>query len=135
MEFQFAHLTDYAGEDRSGKLILAGIFDNIMADARRPIVLPPFFLVVQFTAHVTEGTEHHLEMRLTDADGKDVAPRVPIPLKFIPTGPRLPLRARVIATLGGLAVADVGEFAFHFFVNNRRLGELPLHVIAAPPKE
>lgn len=132
MKFEFAHLADYAGEDRAGKLVVAGIFDRIFTGPKRPIVLPQFFLVMQFTAHVTEGSEHRVELRFTDADGKDLLPRAKLPMKLVPLGPQMPLRGRVFVQLGSIPVHNLGDYTFSFFVDDHLLGQLPLQVVAQP---
>lgn len=128
MEFRFAHLADYAGDGASGKMIVVGIFDNVFVGPDRPVVLPPFYLVARFEAHVTEGTQHALEIRFTDMDGNDVIPRGKLPINFGPRGPGRPLQANVYAQLSGVQVPDVGEYAFHLFIDDRRLGDLQLRV-------
>jgi hypothetical protein len=135
MELRYALLADYAAEDKVGKPIIVGVFDLVHADPTvRPIVLPPFWLVAQFHAHVTEGTEHRLEIRLNDADGKDVIPRVPLTLKFVPQGPGRPLIARLLAQAGpGLQIPQLGEYSLNLFVDGRREGGVPLHVVARQP--
>jgi uncharacterized protein DUF6941 len=131
MELRFAHLADYAGEDRLGKLVIAGIFDQVNATTQRPIVMPSCWLVVQLEAHIVEGTDHAMELRVTNADGIDVAPRISAPIKFIPQGPGRPLRARILAQIGGLSLPDLGEYSFHLFVNGHRVADVILHVVAA----
>jgi hypothetical protein len=132
MELKFAHFADYAAEDRLGKLIIGGIFDQITATTpQRPIVAPAFWLVAQLEAHVTEGTDHQLELRATNADGQDIAPGIQVPVKFTPQGPGRPLRARVLANIGNFPFPDVGGYSFHLLVDGRHVAEATLQVVAA----
>ena len=133
MELLFAHLADYVTEDRSNKLVIGGTFDSIFTSETRPIVLPAFWLVAEIDAHITEGTEHKAEIRFTDADGRDIIPKVELPIKFTPRGPGRPLRARLTGQIGaGMNLPDNGEYSFHILVDGRRIGGHPLHVVARP---
>jgi hypothetical protein len=132
MEFKYAHLADYAGDGGRGKVTVVGIFDTLFVTPERPIKTPPMGLVATFEAHVTEGTNHELELRFCDEDGGDIFPRAKIPLRFASGGPGRPLRANAFVQLGPLELPDLGEYAFHIFVNGREMTGIPLHVVAMP---
>jgi hypothetical protein len=132
MELVFAHLADYATEDRNSKLIVAGTFDTVFTDAQGPVGLPGFWIVAEFHAHVTEGTEHQSEVRFIDADGKEIIPKAALPLKFNPQGPGRPLRARLFVQVAGVQVPRLGDYSWNLLIDGRRLGGLPLHVVARP---
>lgn len=134
MEIRYALVADHATEDKANKPIIIGVFDQVYtAPDTSPVPLPPFFLVAEFNAHVTEGAEHRLEMRFTDMDGQDLAPRGEMTLKFVPQGPGRPLVARLLAKVGpGLSVPGIGGYAIHLFVDGIRRGEVSLHVVARP---
>lgn len=133
MEFKYAHLADYAGDGGRGKVTIVGIFDTVFVNEQRPILLPPMSLAASFEAHVTEGTEHQLEVRFCDEDGHDMIPRGQLPLRFAAAGPDRPLRANAFISLAPIRVADVGDYAFHLFVDGLEVESIRLHVVPMPP--
>jgi hypothetical protein len=131
VELVYAHLADYAATGDRGKLTIVGIFEAIQATAQRPIVPPPFFIVGTFRAHLPEGTEHKLEVRLVDADGKQVL-NGEMPLKFF-VNSRKQLEATFTIGLFGVNIPDTGDYAFHLFVDGQHKGLLPFYVSPALP--
>ncbi|MDP9201738.1 MAG: hypothetical protein M3P26_07375 [Gemmatimonadota bacterium] len=131
MELRFAHLADYATAGERGKLTIVGIFEVVGASPQRPIPLPPFHLVGSFQAHLPEGSDHELEIRVVNADGGELA-RATIPMKFSPTLQKR-LEAPFAIGMVGMNVPDVGDYAFHLFVDGQHRGAVPLQVVPAPP--
>jgi hypothetical protein len=70
MEVSLAVLADYANISREGKLNILGIFNTVSVQTF-PGGLQQCFLVVRLVADVEEkGTQHRVQFRLTDPDGK-----------------------------------------------------------------
>ena len=128
MDLKFALLADHVNRTSEGKLNIIGEFNAISA-ARVPATHSSLFLVARFEASVSEGTEHQLTIGLYDEDGKGVLPKSPtFPIKFVPQGRGLPLRAQVVAQLGGLKFDHFGNFEFHLLVNGRIEATVPVSV-------
>ena len=128
MDLKFALLADHVNETREGKLNIIGEF-NLISAAQVPATHPLLFLVARFQASVSEGTEHELTIGLYDEDGQAALPQSPtFPIKFVPQGRGLPLRAQVVAQLGGLRFDHFGSFEFHLLVNGRLEARVPLLV-------
>lgn len=135
MRLRFAHLAEYAMTDTSGKLSVMGIFEIVYDNLKvRPIPLPPaMYVVAAFDAHVAEGSDHTLDMQLTDADGKQVLPAIKgLRVKFQTQGPGRPLRGAVVLGLGGVPVPDLGEYGFQFFMDGKHVGETTFRVTEPP---
>ena len=132
MDLRFAHLTDYASADASGKLIVVGVFDFIWDNLKqRPIPFPPCHLVASFSGSVAEGSQHQVEIQFVDADEKPVLPALRAALLFKPFGPGFPLRAQLILAFGPgvLHVPELGDYHFRFLVDGRELGQLQVSAL------
>jgi hypothetical protein len=132
MEMLFGHLVDFATIDNRQKLILVGIFDIVYVTEGRPIGLPNATLVAKFRASVLEGTQHMIEGRITDADGKDIHPRQHFPVDLAPEVASLGVAANLLAPIGGMPFPDIGDYAFRFYEGDRQLGEIPIHIVHRP---
>ncbi len=137
MHLRFAHLADYAAADASGKLTVVGSFDIVWDQLKkRPIPLPPCYLVASFAASLAEGSEHDLEIRLVDADESPIMESIRGKMQFRPFGPGYPLRTNVLIGFGPetLHVPELGDYHFRFLVDGELVGELPVSVLEPPPK-
>ena len=135
MELRFGLLADYAGEGRAGKLLMVGVFDTVYnQQGTNPVQIPPCYLVAAIDAHVTEGSEHRLDVHLTNEDGGAVIPPTAMPIKFASQGPGRPLRANVVLGMFGLMVPSEGTYAFNLLIQGRHLGDVPLYVRPAQPQ-
>jgi len=131
MELRFAHLADYAAADSSGKVTLVGIFDLVWDRmSARPIPFPPCYLVANFAASLSEGSAHHLQIKLVDADERPVLPPLAADLHFGASGPGNPLRAQVLMGFGpgALQVPEPGDYTFVFSIDGAPLGRVPVSV-------
>jgi hypothetical protein len=134
MEFRFGTLADYAAPGQLNKLMIIGIFDTIYDRVgTRPIQFPPCSLVLMFTAHPTEGTEHRLELHFQNADGAELAPAVNGVLRFVPQGPGRELVANFIGMMPVFVAPDRGVYSFEVLVDGRHMGSVPVFVQEAPP--
>jgi hypothetical protein len=128
MQLRYGTLADYSALGAGGKPLLIGMFDTILVvETVRPVRVPPCYLFGIFEAHATEGTDHRLTIRLQTADGQDLMPTVRAPLRFGARGPGRPLIAYLSIALFGLALPDVGEYAFELLVDDRHVGSVQLY--------
>lgn len=129
MELVYAHLCDYALVDQSNKVSIVGVFDVLHGPPGAVTPLPPCFLVASFTAPVTEGASHNVQLAFVDEDGRELVSRVTIPLRFVPSGPARPLGATLLARLGGIPFPKPGTYQVEFHAQSRRIGYVQVHVI------
>lgn len=136
---RFGHLTDYATQESSGKLILAGLFEIVHAPTVEVELIPvAFTLVARLECSIADGLEHDIRIRFVDGEEEQVGDEVAIgSLSFSPTGPGRPYAAHVMARFGGLQVRGVDDYRFVILVDGGPIGEIPLYVQLGPgvPKE
>lgn len=131
MELEFAFICDYA--EPGNKINALGIgFDTIFAQ-KVPCVHPHFHLVVQLRSSVAEAGRKDVNIRLIDADGKDVIPpftgtmEVPQP----PPG-ALDTVGKLVVGFGGVNFPAYGHYALHVVVQGNEMVRIPIR-IAQPP--
>src|SRR5437588_4076279 len=94
MEVSLAVLADYANISQEGKLNILGIFNTVFVQSF-PGGLPQCFLVIRLVAEVEEkGTQHQLQCRMTDPDGKwltNLAVELSVPAEGPPGPPGIDL--------------------------------------------
>ncbi|UCG86980.1 MAG: hypothetical protein JSW71_00055 [Gemmatimonadota bacterium] len=71
MKIDFAVVCDYALIDRYGKLSVLGIFHHIWV-SQFPTVHPRLHLVLRLRGARTEIGEHKVQIKLIDADGREI---------------------------------------------------------------
>jgi hypothetical protein len=131
MTLDFAFVCDYA--DSVGKLSALGIgFDTIFA-GNIPCVHPNFHLVMQLRASVAEVGRKDVEVRLIDADGKDVVPPLSGPME-VPQPPpgALDTQSRLVVGFAGTQFPAYGQYALHVIVQGNEMVRIPIRV-AQPP--
>ena len=103
MRLKFAHFADFVTLDHRQKLVIVGIFDRFITLVQTgPIPLPTCQVVAALEATVLEGTNHHVEVRITDPDGRDLlSPRLTLPVHFGSSGPGRMLQGLVVLNLVG----------------------------------
>ena len=84
---------------------------------------------------MSEGVQHHIEVRLLDADGESVAPFRTLPVQFAASGPGRPLSANIALFMLGLRLPDIGDYAFHQMWNGMEIGRIPLYVLRGTPEQ
>lgn len=134
MEMRYGVLADYATSGARGKRVIVGVWDTFChVGEDRPIRIPRCFLAAAFDASALEGSEHVIQLRVTDADGIQLLDRAPeLAVRFVPRGPGRPLRADVEVELIDLAVPDQGEYVFEFYSGTERVGAIEFYVVGAP---
>ena len=71
MRIDFAVVCDYALIDQYGKLSVLGIFHHIWV-TQFPTVHPRLHLVLRLKGARTEIGQHKVQIKLTDADGREI---------------------------------------------------------------
>jgi hypothetical protein len=141
MELRFGHLCDYAGFGAGGKLILVGLFNQVMHAGALPISLPLSYLVFRVECSIAEGADHEVRVRLKDEDeitvvndeGEPVDFSLGAP-RFTPSGPGRPLGAQVIFQVVGIALPRTGDYAFEIRIDGAIVGEVPLYAVELAPR-
>lgn len=132
MDLKFALLADFVNETKEGKANIIGEFDRIHSPTV-PVVHPFLSIAARFEAHISEGTDHEVQIGLYDEDGKEILPlSPPIPLKFVAIGRGKPLRGNIIAQLSGVNFPHYGDYAFHLLVDGRHMASVPFTVAQMP---
>ncbi len=132
MDLDFAVIADAANVSQEGKLNLLGVFDTIWA-REFPFRHAAMVFVLRVKADFTEQGNHHLEVRLIDADGGQLF-RAEGPLQVPPGPPGRPIRPHVVLGLSGVSFARPGDYSFEVMLDGRHLASVPLYVMEAPPR-
>jgi len=115
MKIPLVLLADYANLTADGKLNILGIFNAIYAPSF-PVLRPQMHLVFQFIVAPGErGTTKQIDIKLIDADGKELYGMSSTTLvgRDLPVDWELPQ----IIELHGLLFPKPGDFAFSILVN------------------
>lgn len=130
MDLNFALLADFVGETREGKLVIAGVFDNIQARTF-PTTHLQAYLVARWDARVSEGSRHRLNVRLEDHSGRVMVDQLAgdSQITFVPQGPGKRLRGQAIVQIGLLRFESAGSYRFRFLLDGKPNGEAPFDVI------
>jgi len=128
MEVKLAVLADYSNISREGKLNLLGIFDIIRARSF-PAVHPNMQLVVTFEAPPSEaGTNKNVQVRLMDADGKQIL-EVGTHLKLPQPAHGEVIKSNHILNLNNVAFENPGDYAFCILINGEEKRSVPLKLV------
>lgn len=132
-KLDFAFLADAAEAEPGRKFyVLGGGIDNITG-AGFPLVHPHMSLVMRWLIHPAElGHRHHLEVRLGDADGKELA-RIEGDIEAGSGGP--PGReaaVNMVINMAQMRFESAGDFSIEILMNNQHQKSLALHVGTVP---
>lgn len=122
-----AFLADAAEAEPGRKFyVLGGGIDSIMAPLF-PVVHPQIALVMRIMAHPSEvGREHTMEIRLTDADGQELAK---VEGQFVPAPGGQPGREtgmNVVMNFVGTRFPAPGDYEIAIVINGQHQKSLPL---------
>ncbi|MBI2843892.1 MAG: hypothetical protein HYX78_10875 [Armatimonadetes bacterium] len=131
MDVDFAFICDYA--EPGNKISALGIGFDTIYSPQVPCVHPSFHLVAQFRASIAEAGSKDIEIRLIDADGRDVIPRFKGKLN-VPQPPSgaLDTVGKLVVGFAGVRFPDYGQYALHVVVQGNEKVRIPLRV-AQPP--
>lgn len=138
MRLDLGLIADAASIDSQGKLYILGEFRYLWAKSF-PTIHPKMALILRISAPLVEVRELKALMAIeaVDDDGSPLLPRVEgIEIQFAPVGPanRGMAHAQIVLDLNGIPIQKPGDFTFHLWVNNARVGEVGIHVIQAEEK-
>jgi len=129
----FAFLADAAEAEAGRKFyVLGGGIDQI-AGPEFPLVHPHFSLVMRFIVHPNElGRAHHLEVRMVDADGHELA-KIEGDIQTAPTEPTgREVGVNMVINLANPRFEKPGDYALDIMMNNQFQKSLPLRVSQVP---
>jgi len=132
MELKVLLTADTVNISREGKINIAGEF-NSFHFGKMPGSWPLMSIFARFEAHLGEGLEHALQIKVTDQDGAAVLQSPVVEMKFKKLGSGIPARADVIAQLAGITFPRYGDYTVHLFVDGVRRGDTTLYVRQRPP--
>ena len=132
-DLDFAFLADAAEAEPGRKFyVLGGGIDQI-AGPEFPLVHPHMSLVMRFVVHPAElGRSHHLEVRMVDADGHELA-RIEGDIQTQagePTGREVGVN--MVINLTNTRFATAGDYQLDITMNNQFQRSLGLRVSQAP---
>ncbi|MBI4512545.1 MAG: hypothetical protein HY702_00405 [Gemmatimonadetes bacterium] len=133
MDVDLAVLADAANVSQEGKLNILGIFDTIWG-RDFPLRHGTMVFVVRVEAQFAEQGEHHLELRLMDADGSQVF-RAEGPLHVLGGKPGRPVKPHIILGLSGVVFAAAGDYSFEVLIDGQHKKSVPLYVVKAPESQ
>ena len=130
----FAFLADAAEAEPGRKFyVLGGGIDQI-AGPEFPLMHPHMSLVMRFIVHPTElGRSHHLEVRLVDADGGELA-RIEGDIATAPTEPTgREVAVNMVINMANTRFEKAGDYGLDIMMNNQFQKSLSLRVAQVSP--
>jgi len=130
---EFAFLADAAEAEPGRKFyVLGGGIDQI-AGPDFPLVHPHMSLVMRFLVHPTElGRSHHLEVRLVDADGGELA-RIEGDIATAPSEPvGREVAVNMVINMANSRFEKPGDYGLDIMMNNQFQKSLALRVAQVP---
>lgn len=129
----FAFLADSAEAEPGRKFyVLGGGIDQIAGPAF-PLMHPHMSLVMRWLIHPTEmNVRHHLEVRMVDADGKELA-KIEGDIEasgHSPTGREA--NVNMVINMANTRFERPGDYGIDILMNNQHMKSLPLRVATAP---
>jgi len=129
----FAFLADAAEAEPGRKFyVLGGGIDQI-AGPEFPLIHPHMSLVMRFIVHPTElGRSHHLEVRLVDADGGELA-RIEGDISTAPSEQLgREVAVNMVINMANSRFEKPGDYGLDIMMNNQFQKGLSLRVAQAP---
>jgi hypothetical protein len=130
MDIQIAALCDFAA-DYSGKLIISGTFDTLVARAM-PVVHPQCAFAMRFCFTPEDEGRHKLSINIIDEDGNSLDPNsMPIEPEFeVGLPPNTPFITRnIVMNLKGLRFPKAGIYSIDLGCDGVLLQRLPIRII------
>lgn len=128
MEVDLAVLADAANRSDNGKLNILGVFDSLTLGPDFPAHSPTFAIVVRVVLHRTELGEHRFELRVADADGREISKLDgTFDVKRKKSDPR-PVRAAIVLQ-AQVNFPAPGDYTFDILLDGRWEQAIPLRVL------
>jgi hypothetical protein len=132
MNIQVAVLCD-AATDYGGKLNILGTFDTIVAQ-QLPAVHPQCTVALRLAFDRSEEGRHQVAMNFVDDDGREVMPRINMPLE-VQLPPEAIFAARnFVVNIQQMKFAKPGHYAIGLLLDGQLQTSIPLHVKAVTPE-
>jgi hypothetical protein len=126
MEVDLAVLADGANTTANGKLNILGVFDNFSLPTF-PATTPTFCVVLRVVGHPSETGKHGIQIRLADADGKELAKLEGQFRANAQKGRSKPYRVQMILN-SQVTFPHPGDYTFDVLVDGRWERAIPLEV-------
>lgn len=130
MDVELAVVADAANVSQEGKLNILGVFDTIWA-REFPVRHASMVFVLRVRADFTDQGTHQLQVRLMDADGKQLF-KAEGPLQLPTAAPGRSSKPQIIIGLNGVTFDKPGDYSFEVMVDGRHLKSVPLSLVAMP---
>lgn len=130
MEIDLAVIADYAAVTQEGKLVIAGVFDRVLAP-RLPWQHPSMSLVFRLRVHPGEERGHEIRVACVDPDGREVLPPLLQRMEAPPAGPLDDASANFVLGIGGVNIGRAGRHHFEIFVDGRHERTVAFDVVLA----
>ncbi|KPJ92139.1 MAG: hypothetical protein AMS18_07985 [Gemmatimonas sp. SG8_17] len=130
MRFDFAVVCDYALIDQYGKLSVLGIFQHIWV-SQFPTVHPRLHLVMRLKGSRTEVGQHQVQIRLTNAEGKEIIKGDGTVTFAEPPAGVLEVEAGAVL-LFDVPFESAGRYQFEIEVDQGMKTEVPITVSLSP---
>lgn len=125
----FAFLADAAEAEPGRKFYVLGGGVDVISGPATPLIHPHLSLLMRFLVHPAElGRPHHLEVKLIDADGHELA-KLEGQLEAGAGGPPgRPASVNVVINMANTRFEQAGDYSVEILMNNQHQKSLPLHV-------
>jgi hypothetical protein len=129
VQMKFALLADFVSRTAEGKLIIAGVFDKIVA-TKMPATHPVLYIAMRFEGPLTAGSLHRLRVELVGPDARIAGhPPLEVELKLEPQGPGRPMRKELILALPLITFAVPGRYHFRLVLDGREVDRVPFDLV------
>lgn len=127
VNIELALLSDYAATTSDGKLIAAGIFDQL-TPPRLPWQHPTMFISLRVHYHPGEEGQHNLKVRLVNPDGAEVV-ALDTETEIGGMDPVEGAGFQLVFSLNNVTFNTHGRHAFDIFLDGRYEHTVPLSVV------
>jgi len=131
VDVQYQFLCDYAQES-GGKLTAVGIGAEQISASELPVVQPSLGLAVSLRYSFDEAGARRLQVRLVDADGRDVMAVQQTDLALGEPSDSAFGSFRVVVAMSQLKFDSYGDYAFHVTIDGNEIARAPLALVASP---
>ena len=131
MRCAYSFLCDFAQES-GGKIHALGIGWTDIHAPSVPATHPQLSFVASLHGTIAEAGTKRVELRLIDADGADVMPRLEASLEFAVNAPATEGRMNLIFNLNGIEFPRYGQYAFHLVVQGNEMAQERFNVREPP---
>jgi len=125
IKLNFLHVCDYVSFDKSGKLNILGIFENIGVK-KFPAVHPQMFIVTNII--VKKHGEFREVIKIIDDENNNIVDPLEFNLKFPSSRQEKQVKFGAIAQLNNIKFEKAGVYKVQVWVNNSQLDESLLNV-------